>query len=358
MNTLSPIELSFWYQYKFEPLCDANNIIHKLVFAEHISLSKIQKIFSLLSKKHPALRTNFVTVDGVPYRITHAELEPLVEDCTGMRSSILNAQARRTFNLESDAPIRVIYQSEHSKQTILHITSPHIVFDANSWEIMETDIVQLLQAQNDIETYDLIYPNVDPSDNTYWQSRLYDIEGRIFFEGSDDSQSREGNLGVINKEISDLFNRMEQYAQTANISMSAFCIATVATVLSKLNDSKKFIISTPVTTRDASHQNMIGSFINVMPLPIEIIQEETFTDFAQNVGNEIWGGIEHRNFSHFELIPGKVEKHVDSQGLYNVMVEHFVESALPNQILGRELVDNTFPKMDLIISFIKSSPEI
>ncbi|MDP2631847.1 MAG: amino acid adenylation domain-containing protein [Candidatus Uhrbacteria bacterium] len=353
---LSSTELSFWYQYKFDPCSDANNIVHRIVIPKNIDEQALRTAFDKLIRKHPALRSRFLEADGLPYRITSQSGDINLVDGTGMSDEDRLDKIRKPFVLDRASHLRVIFVLDKGSTTLL-IGCPHIIFDAQSWNILLDDFTKALIGNFDSTEYSLEYPKNEPSAQQYWKSRVGNVNGRVSFEQSINTITDSNRSGVIEQiDESSLFEKLIEFGKAEKLSISTLCIAILSITLSKMTDSEGMIIALPVSTRDDDSANKIGAYINVLPCVIMVDRDDSFQRYAKAQSRQIWGDIENSNFSLIDLISDmSARDYGDNQGIYNVMAE-YVPFTEPNSLVIKdEIIPNKCAKMDLILSVIATA---
>jgi amino acid adenylation domain-containing protein len=347
--SLSPIELSFWYQYKFDSASDANNIAHRLVLSRKLDIQTLQDAFKLLVAKHPAFRSNFLEKDGVPYRICYDNLTVDLTDGSKLADNAIRQKIASPFALESDALLRVIFITGENSTT-LYVTCPHIIFDAQSWNIFLEDITNALNDKLSIKAYDLVYPAVDSGSQEYWMSKVKNIEGRVSLQQNTTASVNESLLGTSERaDTTSSFEKLKALGKAEGLSMNTLCMTIFAIVLSKISDTTQMIIATPVTTRDIDAAKYIGSYINVLPSVIELPRDTPFIQYAKAQSTKIWDDIDNRNFSLINLLSTS-SSHYDQQGIYNVMVEYVPPILVNDLVLDDVIIPNMHAKLDLTLS--------
>lgn len=352
-QTLSPIELSFWYQYKFDPRSDANNIVHRLTVAMSLDKTTLERIIGQLISKHPVLHSSFQEEDGVPFRILNRASTLDLTDGEKMTEETILNNIKRPFVLEQGPLLRVIFV-RHKDSTTLFMACPHIVFDAMSWNIFLDDFTAALNDNHVGDTYSLGKVNIDTQAQQYWTSRLDGVEGRVSFERNPALQANSGTLGLYERPDADsLFEKLIVFGKSEGFSMNSLCMALLAVTLYKTTDSKRMIIATPVTTRDENSATHVGPYINVLPTVLDVDGDKTFLDYAKDVSNQLWEDIDNRNFSLIKLLGELPSRYRDdSQGIYNVMAEYVPNNSRNGIIREDELIPNTSVKLDLTLSVL------
>lgn len=348
-ESLSSIELSFWYQYKFDPSSDANNIAHKLVVSKSLDRQTLHDIFRQIVSKHPAFRSNFREEDGTPYRVCHEKSDANLIYGDDLTNNDLREKIAAPFTLESDNLLRVIFVNNKT-ETTLYIVCPHIIFDARSWNVFIEDFTAAINSKLSVSSYHLTYPHVDTAAQEYWLSKVKGIEGRVDLQQNTAVSTNQGLLVTLSRNDTEpMFEELAAFGKTEGLSMNTLCMAIFAISLSKITDTTQMIIATPVTTRDTETFGHIGAYINVLPSVTEIPRDAPFLKYAKDQSAKIWDDIENRNFSLINLLSSS-SSHYDQQGIYNVMVEYVPPAPMNDLIKEDTIIPNGHAKLDLTLS--------
>lgn len=357
-SSLSPIELSFWYQYKYSPSSDAQNIIHHVVVSGSYSDKQIQHAFTTIIQKYAVLRSRFKEIDGTPYRYIQDEATFDYTDGTLTSEGMLLEQARRPFVLEKDNLVRVSAKRSEVSTTLL-ITIGHIIFDAFSWNIFRDELIRNLKGVNvGNKTVLPLYPAAQEEAQSYWSNRLRNIDGRVNLERIQ-TQTEPSTLDTITQNgMHTLFSRLSEFGKLHGLSMNTLCMTILSITLSKLTATQRMIIATPVTTREENSIDHIGSYINVLPSVIEVQPNSSFMEHAMTTATMIWDDIENRNLSLIDILSSTpTVHHTDNQGIYNVMAEYVPAYTPSADIIEDVIVPNIHTKMDIIFSIIANADD-
>jgi Condensation domain len=286
-SKLSSMEQAFWYHYKLNPKDASNNIIHRVDFQCIITSESLEQALQKVSKKHPALRSQFLEKDGIPYREVLPNGNFLVEfyKRNTINDADILAQMQVPFDLHEGKLVRCVL-TEREVGVSLYVSLPHMIFDEVSWGIFLEDLTNFsMQESSDVAEVELRYPLEDLSSLNFWRNELANVSGKVNLEYDSSAYSKTGeNLGISTLEIkSDLADSLIRFSKTLKISMNVFYTSLFSVLLYKMTNNTDMIIATPVTVRDEKSKNSIGLYINVLPCRFKIESKCTIKDFLRNL---------------------------------------------------------------------------
>jgi len=355
-NSLTSTELSFWYQYKFDPESDCNNIVHRIVLKRSLSEDVLRNAFSKLAHRHPALRARFSENNGVPFRYDSKNFIPnLINGNELTKQGLFNATSQ-AFSLESNLLMRTIFLSRQ-ESTTLFIACHHIIFDDISWNILMKDFIKALDDELEVSPGSLAYPAEEPLAQRYWNAKMNGIEGRVSLQLNHANEINKRTLDTIESpDTNSIVSRLRELGEAESISLNTLCMTILSIALGKITNSKTMIIATPVTTRNETFSNKIGSYINVLPSVFKINSHKAFLTYAKEQSRSIWEDIENRNFSLIDLASSMPHhNYEDNQGPFNIMAEYVPYVSRSKWIIEDTVIANKFAKMDILLSVVEES---
>lgn len=361
LSKLSSMEQAFWYQYKLNPKDASNNIIHRVDFQCKITLESLEQALQKVSKKHPALRSQFLEEDGIPYRAVLPNGNFLVElyKLNTIKDAAVLSQMQAPFDLQVGKLVRCVL-IDREVGVSLYVSLPHIIFDDVSWRIFLEDLTNfIMQESSNVAEIGLNYPLEDLSSLNFWLNELANVSEKVNLECDSSTYSKtDDNLGISSLEItSDLVDSLIYFSRSLKISMNVFYISLFSVLLYKMTSNTDMIIATPITVRDEKSKSSIGLYINVMPCRFKIESKCTIKDFLRNKGKDFWQYIDNRNFSLTKLVSCiNHHREQDDPGLYSIMLEYVRKKTFTFPNINNEcLVPNRQAKMDIVVSIIESS---
>ncbi|OXA38152.1 N-(5-amino-5-carboxypentanoyl)-L-cysteinyl-D-valine synthase [Folsomia candida] len=220
----------------------AFNVPFYFELSKTVNLGILQESIRSVIKRHEILRTLILTG-----RLTKA--------------------SQYIFSLDKELPLKVtIYEIEDTPTTIMCLVFHHICFDGWSWGVFQRDLKSL-------------YANNRPSKFSYKGKEL-----RFHI-------SLETTRGL--KELSKMLKT----------SMFSVLISAYSLTLSYYTNQKDILIGYPVSNRNLPEfENVIGFFVNLLPLRSRINPEESLAQYIRTVGEEIIQSQAHQDMPFDKLV--------------------------------------------------------
>ncbi|MEV6098141.1 amino acid adenylation domain-containing protein [Nocardia sp. NPDC051981] len=314
---LSPAQQRIWFLNRFDVTAANYNMPFVVrLRGESADLPTLRAAVTDVLTRHEALRTVFpVTEDGSAYQrvIPVAELDVQVTHETVADEAELTARlaaiAARGFDLVDEIPFRAQVftagvQDEYALVMVLH----HIAADGLSLPVLARDLMRAYTERlaGGAPTWSEL--PVQYADYTVWQrDRLGAVDdpasllaGQLEFwrrtlAGAPDLLELAGDRprpavasGRGGKRVFDwpaeLHVRVTETARAEGVSTFMLVHAAMALLLSRMSGESDIVIGTPVGGRGLRElDDLIGMFVNTVPLRTEIDEAASFRDFLHRV---------------------------------------------------------------------------
>ncbi|MCX6316090.1 MAG: amino acid adenylation domain-containing protein [Bacteroidetes bacterium] len=315
---LSPAQLRMYFLQELENESTAYNLTHAVLLKGEISEEKINNVFNQLLQKHEILRTAIVTHEGeVRQRILKAisfELEEIPSKGNSPAEAITTFV--RPFDLSQAPLIRAGVFRISSAEAILVVDMHHIVTDGISFKILIHDFIKAYSGEQ------LTEQRIQYKDYAEWRqtealrSRMAAQRDFWIQEFSDEVsplelpydfprpsiKSYDGTLFTCS--ISEnLVKELRQYAAQQNTSLFMLLYAAYYVVLSKLANNTDIVVGTVTSGREhADLEQVMGMFVNTLPVRNFPEGELHFTAFLQQVKIKTLTAIDNQDFPYYELL--------------------------------------------------------
>ena len=327
-TTIPKIERKAFYQTSyaqkrcyFEQEIDKRSTINNTTSVHRIigklDHDKLDKTFQALVDRHEGLRTHFevsgnevvsnieVTasiaceyLDGIDYPLLEEALDAFI----------------RPFDLSSCPLLRYgIYQNDKQGDFLL-VDIHHIVCDGVSLNILMNDFIRLYSGDTlpplaldyvDYAVWQQAGIDTLEKQRTYWAEQLLPT----YFEPDLPTLQDRGSVKVhaadrselkISTELSD---KIKSYVTEAGVSNFMFFLSCYYILLSKMSGSDDIIISTNSIGRTQKElENIVGSFVNLIPLRADIKPEMVYDDFLSQVKTNVLMALENQDFQYDDMV--------------------------------------------------------
>ncbi|QKG18657.1 non-ribosomal peptide synthetase [Actinomadura verrucosospora] len=356
-TSLSAREHAFWLLQQLVPDGRTSNLALSLRSTERLRWWPLQRAVDHLAVRHPALRTRFPTVDGLPVRQVASadEFDLRVEflpTTSATREEDAREFARRPFDLARDFPLRVVcFVSTDPDEDYICIVLHHIVGDQASYDVLTEELVQLYDGvaerneipaglRDEMPMLDAL-PDSDLGSIGYWQEQLrgFDTSG-LALAGARPSPQRPTFAGrrisgkLSERTLAAVAELRASVRATENMVMLSAFYAT----LFRHGASTDLVVGVPVDARRGGEHERIGFRVSTLPLRLRIDPAQGFGAFVRQARDRFMAGIEHSAVSVEEVLTGLDRRSADWRvPLFRHMFNHRVESDTDLLIGGRVL---------------------
>lgn len=296
------------------------NIPSGIILDREPDIEKLEFCFKKLIEKHESLRTFF--------RIESGNLVQQVVDNINFNLKISNENYKdidkcfndfvKPFNLGCAPLFRAkLIKFENGKYLLL-FDMHHIISDGTSLNIFINDLCSLYNNNNDI----LLTPSLTYKDFAVWENNNKNDK-----KSSDDknywismykndipvlnmptnfprplSRSFTGSkvIKVINK---DLTKHIMEFSKSLEITPYMLLLASYYILLSKYSMQDDIVVGSPVIARNNPQlENIIGMFVNTLPLKINVKDNFTINEFLLEVKELCLSSFDHQTYPLEEIV--------------------------------------------------------
>ena len=286
----------------------------------------LESAFSEVVRRHEVLRTSFDSDDTGPFQVVHPHYRVRIpiEDTVGDEyKTKVRDEASYPFSLANGKPLfRVRLFRVDVEEYVFCLTIHHIVCDGWSIGILVRELSKLYSAMVIGKVFVLPELPVQYGDFSIWQeSQLklpgFDAARRFWRDALKEAPTsldlptdlvRQGApdfRGVTEYYLlsGSLTNRIKQYCTSHHLTEFMFLLTAFYLLLVRFTGNKDIVIGTPVSVRpDPLLEQLIGLFLNTVPIRIDISNEEPTSSITQIVKQAFVHAFEHRELPLEEII--------------------------------------------------------
>ena len=340
----------------------------------------IEEVFKQLIKRHECLRTSFILEDGslrqviaesVPFGIVHFESsEEHVDNI--MRAFV------RPFDLGVAPLIRVGLIRFSEQEHLLIVDLHHIIADGVSKDILIKEFIAHYQGET-LPPLALQY-----KDYAEWQQQVQDLE-RIAVQRSFWMNELAGDIHALElpldyprpalkNESGDSYKFKLNVVQTAalnniaageGVSMFMVLLTVYNILLSKLSNQQDIVVGIPTAGRQhADLENMIGMFVNTLPVRIYPKEELRFKELLSAVKESVLAALENQDYQYEDMIEAlQIRRDTSRNPLFDVMLYYRkIEELSALQLPGAEITsydtEYRVSKFDLTLDVWECNEEL
>jgi acyl carrier protein len=306
-----------------------------------LDVGNLERSFDEIVRRHECLRTHFDMVGDAPMQVIDAPSLFRIEvfDISNVSATHRKAKAREIvgelrqtpFNLEAGPLFRVgllrLSPEEHQLIVVMH----HIISDGWSAQVLLRELSALYNAfaqqkpsplpELPVQYADFAiwqrtqrYSEALEPQIAYWTGRLADASllNTPLDRPRPDRCSYEGAKQVVTFSP-ELTVALRKLADREGVTLFMLLFAAYAGVLSCWSRHVDVVIGTPIAGRNQSSlERLIGFFINILPLRIDMSGDPSFREVLKRVKDETLNA-----FAHPDLPPARLLSELQRKGRSN-----------------------------------------
>lgn len=363
-NTAAYYPLSYsqkrlWALQNLDEKSFAYNTPNNYVITGTLHIDALKGSFEELFKRHEALRTRIVLIDGKPFQKVmppNIDFFKMITLNEGQIEEYLRVENERYFDLEKDTLFRVIVIKVLPSRHILHINMHHIISDGWSMEIIEKEILQMYGAavrsvanpvkpiNYQYKDYSQWHNDIINSDNNktlkeFWLQKLSgdlpDLNFPLDFKRPA-IQTHRGK--ILGHTFSEFQSRLvKEISQKMSCGYFPVLQALLNLLLNKYTSQKDILIGAPVSGRNRPEfHDTIGFFVNTIVLRNLIDTESNFQTLISQIQKSFAEAYDHQLYP-FDLLVENLglERDFSRSPIFDVFTSYQKMEATPedNQLL-------------------------
>ncbi|NHB62062.1 non-ribosomal peptide synthetase [Photorhabdus sp. RW14-46] len=332
----SVLPLSFgqqrlWFLAQFEGVSDTYHIPTALRLRGRLNFSAWQQALNRLFARHEALRSVFITVDGQPQvELLPAEFGLPVKKYDLRKASNVDKQFKRLCVQEAKTPfdlargplIRCALIQLADEEHIFLLTQHHIISDAWSLKILESELVALYAAGLNQQPDPLLPLTIQYPDYAAWQRQVFSGEGvqaqsdywrrtladaPVLLELPIDrprpsQQSFTGGRVAVHIDAP-LVQALKHLGQQHGATLFMTLLTAWAALLSRLSGQDDVVIGIPSANRNLREiEPLLGFFVNTLALRIDLSDMPDVATLLRRVRQTTLGAQEHQDLPFEQVV--------------------------------------------------------
>lgn len=313
------------------------NIPGAILVDSILDKEKVEKCFKEIIKNQSSFRTSFLMINDSIVQKINKSVNFNINTYKNKSSEIndLINTFPKPFDLENAPLLRVELHYLDNGKTLLLLESHHIIMDGSSLEILINEFCKLYNGEN-IENLNIEYKDFAVWENAYlesdrvkeaenyWVNKFKNSEIPVINLPYDFSipslRSYKGN--TISKQLSEKdFEKYITSAKKLGASPYMFFLSALFVLLYKYTCQDEIVIGSPVTGRSNNQlQDIIGMFVNNIAVDGKIDSSKKFTDFLNNIKQQVLSDLEYQDYPYNELVKKlDISTNSSSNPLFDVM---------------------------------------
>jgi natural product biosynthesis luciferase-like monooxygenase protein/amino acid adenylation domain-containing protein len=332
-NNISLNQERVWFIEKYENGSQAYIIPIILKLTNQLNLDKFINAINAVIRKHRILHSSIAS-DGQLLYQNSKSFKNVVIECSikkDMEDSI-QEHVNRKFDLEKELPFRIqIYKFKNNYYCSIAIH--HIVFDGWSTDIFLQELKDYyfdnFNENRKIQYEDFSFWQKEWLNENrmqkllnFWKNELQDYEKlnlrTTFNRPAKFDYSSQDYILKITSELSDSVKSFSKHNQ---ITLNTVLTAVYFLTLQCYSGQNNITIGTVLSGRNYPQtQDIIGFFINILPLKIKITENLSFIDFAKEIAIKILEIQKYQDIPFNKIVEGlKIPQDFSSHPIFQTI---------------------------------------
>jgi acyl carrier protein len=373
---LSFAQQRLWVVDQLDPYNPLYNINRAWRLTGHLNVEALQQSINAIVQRHESQRTTFKTRDGEPVQVVAPTLElPLAQtDLTflpleeGLQEArrIADSESTQPFNLECGPLVRASLCKLAAEDHVLILTMHHIVSDAWSAAVYFRELRHLYESLVAGSLPALPPLNIQYADYAVWQRRWmtgavlekelvfwrHELAGTPWLLAlpTDRPRLADRTFAGTYETFRISAARLESWHQLSRetgVTPFMALLSVFGTLLARLAGAEQVVIGTDVANRiRVELEQLIGFFINLLPLKVDVTANPTFRELLDRVRTTTLGAYAHQELPFDKIVE---DLRPERNSGYNPLVQVlFVMQNVPRT--ERQLVGLTVDPFEVTVA--------
>jgi tyrocidine synthetase-3 len=373
---LSSAQKRLYLLYRLDSGNTAYNIPEALVLEGNVERERLENTFIQLIARHESLRTSFEMLAEEPVQKIHRDVDFEIEYYPAAPDPLpLISQFIRPFDLFRAPLIRVGLVEIEKEKYLLLMDMHHIISDAISRDIFIRDFTALYPG-SELSSLKVTY-----KDYSGWQNRekesvkqqedfwIGEFAGEIPVLELPTDYARPTVQGFEGGRLSFYLEEKEtraltQLALKQEATLYMILMALYNILLSRLSGREDIVVGSPIAgRRHADLEQIIGMFVNTLPLRNYPSAQHRFSEFLKNVGERTLMALENQDYPFEDLVDNvAVKRDISRNPLFDVVFvmqnEQVPEIRLPGLTLTPLAYEGDTSKFDITFIAFETGKEL
>lgn len=321
-----------WFLSRLEPDSPAYNIPRPLRLQGQLNTTALHQTLNQIVARHDILRGSFDLVDGHPVQLIAPRLEielPIVDLTSFSKdareaevSRLAIADAQTPFDLTRPPLFRVGLLKLGELDHVLLLTMHHIVSDGWSLGLFVKELAAIYQAVSRNEPAPLRPLPIQYPDFARWQREW--LQGKVleeqlrYWTGHLAGAPPALNLAVAKSRPAmqtfrgshltrtltpSLGRQLAELSRREGVTLFMTLLAAFKTLLFRYSGQEDLVVGSPIAGRNrAETENLIGFFVNTLPLRTRLSGNPTFRELLKRVKETALGAYAHQDLPFEKIV--------------------------------------------------------
>ena len=381
---LSFAQQRLWFLDQLEPGMATYNCPAAVRFSGPLNIAALKQSFNEVVRRHEALRTRFSARDGNPVQVIVQSLElPLpIVDLSGLSAAdveteidqLSRLEAQRAFDLSADVLLRTTVLRVNANEHVVLLTMHHITSDWWSIGVLVKEVAALYEAYAKGSAVILKPLEVQYADYAHWEREW--LQGEVLDKQLDYWKQQLADVPVLELPADrprpplptyggalegfdvepELTAALSGLSRRLDATLFMTLMAAWQTLLHRYSGQSDIVVGSPIANRhQAETEDLIGFFVNMLPIRTDLSGNPTFHELVQRVRETALGAYAHQALP-FEKLIEELQPERDARHTPLVQVVLALQNAPQSDLMALDLklnylpVDTNTAKFDIVVN--------
>jgi len=360
---------------QMEGASTAYNMPGFITMEGYLDRKRFSDAFKLLIKRHESLRSSFMMLDGALVQKIHEDLDSdiIYLETTEEKAKEVVAEFVIPFDLSRAPLLRVCLIKLRDDKHVFIYDMHHIISDAVSMQVLMRELTYIYNRKK------LPVLKIQYKDYSSWQNTLI-LSGAIKKQEAFWLELLKGEIPVLNmpldypRPLIQSFEgdyivhtlgkgqkeSLETLAKEHGATLFMLILAAFNTLLYKYTGQEDIVVGSPIAGRSHEDlQNVIGLFVNMLPMRNYPCGEKKFNEFLIEVKESCLSTYENQDYQFEDMIEKlSIRRDMSRNPIFDVIVTFQSMNKEVLELEGLKLVPFTqdlwVAKFDLSISALET----
>ncbi|HEY0698618.1 MAG TPA: condensation domain-containing protein, partial [Micromonospora sp.] len=328
---LSPAQRRLWLVEQLAPGGPAYHEAAGVRLTGPLDVTALRGALADVVARHAPLRTSYRTVDGEPVQVVQewVPVECPVLDRTGADEGTAVREAlaettRRPFDLATGPVFAFRLLRFAPDHHVLVTAFHHLATDGRSYAVFTRDVSARYRARlgvrhsgaavDDLPPLPVTYPELArgqrtddarrAADLSYWRQVLHAAPPALVLPSDLPRPAVPSAAGraLFGTLPADLVTRLREFGRSARVTVFTALLTAFAVAVGRAGGRHDFVLGTGASNRDERAENLIGFFVDTVPLRFDLTGDPTFAELATRVQRRAADGYAHSGLPFDELV--------------------------------------------------------
>lgn len=387
----SAIQNHLWMIHQLQPGSSAYNIPFLFRMKGRLNDVALDSAFNEIIFRHSVFRTTFTSEEeGLYQRIaTAGKITPQRIDLTNLTREpqqikaqhIIDKETAVYFDLARGPLLRITLIRLADEEQLLLIVMHHIITDPETEKLFFAELSKLYDLFDAGQSPPLPPPKLQYSDYALWQQKwlMGDEYKKMISHWEKRLKGKQGYLNLptdqprpVLRKLSgaansiffpvDLTEDLKAFSRERNVDISLTLLTAYLTLLYRYTHQENIILGVPLANRRRdAHKEILGNFVNIMPLSFDISGDSSFNEILRQVRREVLAAHSNQEVP-FEKIVRRLnpKRDISYHPLYQTgfTLDPPLELELRNLTVESRESHNQGAQMDIFVKLRESQKEI